>query len=206
MDKANIETRFGLIRHAETVWNRERRVQGQMDSALTPEGVRQAERWGRLLKAFPWDRLLTSDTGRALDTARRINVHLKLAVETDARLRELDWGRWANRTIEQIRAEFPHEVAEQEAAGWNFRPPGGEPRRRQLERSLQALLDAAHRWPGRDLLVVTHEGVIKCLANHLCGCEFVAGQAVCIAPYHLHRLKAEDGRLVLDGLNALPLV
>jgi probable phosphoglycerate mutase len=206
MDKANITTRFGLMRHAETVWNRERRVQGQLDSPLTRQGEQNADRWGRLLKEFPWDRILTSDTGRALATAMRLNAHLKLAIETDARLRELNWGRWTTRTISQIRAEAPQEVAAQEAAGWDFRPPGGESRRCQLERSRQALLDAARRWPGHDLLVVTHEGVIKCLAHHLCGCEFVTPEAVCIEPYHLHRLKAIDGRLALEGLNFMPLI
>ena len=206
MNTAHPATHFGLIRHAETVWNRERRVQGQMDSPLTPDGERHAERWGRLLKALRWDRILASDTGRALATAMRINVHLNLVIDTDTRLRELDWGQWTTQTIAQIRAKAPHAVADREAAGWDFRPPGGESRRSQLERSRQALLDAARRWPGRNLLVVPHRGVIKCLAHDLCGCDFVASEAVCIEPYHLHRLKALDGRLSLAGLNAMPLV
>ncbi len=205
MDHAHAITHFGLIRHAETVWNRQRRVQGQLDSPLTPDGEKAAERWGRLLQAFPWDRILSSDAGRALETAARINAHLKLDIDTDARLRELDWGQWTTQTVAQIRAHAPQAVAEQEAAGWDFRPPGGESRRCQLQRSRQALLDAARRWPGRHLLVVTHGGVIKCLVQHLCGCDFVAAEAVDIEPYHLHRLKAQDGRLALDGLNAMPL-
>jgi len=110
-------TRFGLIRHAETIWNRERRVQGQLDSPLTPAGEQQADQWGRALKLLPWNGILVSDTGRAVATATIINDHLNLSIETDPRLRELDWGRWTTRTIAQIRAEEPQEMQRQEAAG-----------------------------------------------------------------------------------------
>ena len=198
-------TRFGLIRHAETVWNRERRVQGQLDSPLTAEGAQQAERWGRALRSIPWSRILASDTGRAVATAAIINASLNLAIETDPRLRELDWGCWASRTIARIRAEDSEEVAAQEAAGWAFRPPGGESRREQMERSRQALLDAAGRWPGACILVVTHEGVIKSLAHRLCGRAYVTSDAVCLQPYHLHWLEVADGRMALAALNARPL-
>jgi probable phosphoglycerate mutase len=199
-------TRFGLIRHAETVWNRERRVQGQLDSPLTPEGEQQAERWGRALKALSWNRILASDTGRAAATAAIINAQLRLALELDPRLRELDWGRWTTRTIARIRAEDREAVEAQEAAGWEFRPPGGESRRQQMERSRQALIDAAGRWPGECILVVTHEGVIKSLAQHLSGRAFVAADAVGLHPYHLHWLAVAGGRLALAGLNAQALV
>ncbi len=198
-------TRFGLIRHAETVWNRERRVQGQMDSPLTPRGEQQAERWGRALQSFSWNLILASDTGRAVATAAIINAHLNLPIETDPRLRELDWGRWTTRTIARIRAEDLNAVAAQEAAGWEFRPPGGESRRQQLERSRQALVDAAGRWPGDCILVVTHEGVIKSLAHHLSGRAYIAAEAVCLRPYHLHWLTAAGGHVALAGLNVRAL-
>jgi broad specificity phosphatase PhoE len=97
-------TRCGLIRHAETIWNRERRVQGQLDSPLTPEGEQQAERRGRTLRSLPWNRILASDTARAVATAAIINAHLNPAIETESRLRELDWGRWSSRTLARIRA------------------------------------------------------------------------------------------------------
>jgi probable phosphoglycerate mutase len=198
-------TRFGLIRHAETVWNRERRVQGQLDSPLTPEGEQQAQRWGRALRSISWSRILASDSGRAATTAAIINAQLKLAVEMDPRLRELDWGRWSTRTISGIRAEDLDAVAAQEAAGWEFRPPGGESRRQQLERSRRALMAAAGRWPGDCILVVTHEGVIKSLAHDLCGRAYLATDAVCLQPYHLHWLTVVDGRMALAGLNARAL-
>jgi probable phosphoglycerate mutase len=198
-------TRFGLIRHAETIWNRERRVQGQLDSPLTPDGQQPADQWGRTLKPLPWDGILASDTGRAVATAAIIHVHLNLAIETDPRLRELDWGRWTSHTIARIRAEEPQEVQWQEAAGWEFQPPGGESRRRQLDRSREALLDDARRRPGDSILVVIHEGVIKALAQHLCGTGYTPADSVRIKGHHLHWLSAADGKLALAGLNAMAL-
>jgi probable phosphoglycerate mutase len=198
-------TRFGVIRHAETVWNRARRVQGQMDSPLTEDGERQAERWGRRLARISWDRILSSDTGRALETARRINTHLGRPLETDPRLRELDWGRWTGLSVAEIRSAEPGLVADQEAAGWDFMPPGGESRRRQLERSREALTDAARIWSGQSILVVTHGGTIKTLLHHVQGTGYTAADALTIEAYNLHWIGCADGALLLDQMNAIRL-
>ncbi|MGA9260566.1 MAG: histidine phosphatase family protein, partial [Desulfobacterales bacterium] len=81
-------TRFGLMRHAETVWNREKRIQGQLDSRLTAAGTRQAESWGHLLKACTWDRCICSDLARARATAAIVNRFCKVPVTCEAGLRE----------------------------------------------------------------------------------------------------------------------
>ena len=85
-------TRFGLIRHAATRWNRQRRIQGQKDSALTRDGELSAARWGRMLRQLPWHRILASDTGRAVKTAELVNGTLNLPMETDPRLRGAELG------------------------------------------------------------------------------------------------------------------
>ena len=118
-------TTFGVIRHAQTEWNRERRIQGWSDSPLTLEGERQAEGWGAHLQTMPWTLVLASDIGRALATARIVNRRLGLPLLTDHRLRELDWGQWTGKTVRQLRGEVPDIVAAQERAGWDFQAPGG---------------------------------------------------------------------------------
>jgi broad specificity phosphatase PhoE len=196
---------FGLIRHAQTVWNREKKIQGHSDSPLTTDGKRQASGWGQILSQFSWDRILASDTGRALETAERINRVLNLSLTTDDRLREQDWGRWTGKTISQIKTEEPQRVAEQVNAGWDFRPPGGEDRNRVLYRSKTALLEAAVRWPGDNLLVVTHEGVIKCIIYHLCGRKFLPTEPPLLKSYQLHRLVHDRDGLRLEAANAQAL-
>jgi probable phosphoglycerate mutase len=198
-------TTFGVIRHAETVWNREKRIQGRQDSPLTPEGEMMADRWGLALRAFHWDRILASDIGRAMATASRLNTHLQLPLEVDPRLRELDWGRWTTKTVAQLRQEEGEMVVLQERAGWDFQPPQGESRRSQLTRCCQALLEAAGRYPGDSILVVTHGGVIKCLAHGLCDSGPLAADEISAQSYRLYWVAAAAGRLSLDRLNALVL-
>jgi broad specificity phosphatase PhoE len=105
-DKSRI-TRFALLRHAETQWNREHRIQGQEDSPLTHNGESRARKWGQLLKAQPWDRIISSDSGRALSTALIINDALRVPLIQDPRLREQDWGQWTGNTMGQLRREVP---------------------------------------------------------------------------------------------------
>jgi len=205
MTGQNKITRFGLMRHAQTRWNLEKKIQGQSDSPLTADGRRQATRWGQLLKQGAWDRIIASDIERAHQTAELINVCLKISLTTDSRLREQDWGQWVGKTIAQLKTENPQELDEQVAAGWAFRPPGGEDRRHVLKRSQKALLEAAARWPASNILVVTHEGVIKSLIYHLCSRKFLATEPPIIKPYQLHILAHDPNGLRLEGLNALAL-
>jgi len=198
-------TRFGLIRHAQTVWNREKKIQGHSDSPLTPQGRLQAARWAKVLTKFAWHRLLASDAGRALKTAEIINACLNLPLIVDSRLREQDWGRWVGMTIPQIEAEASRMPDAQVNAGWGFCPPGGESRRRVLKRSQKALQEAARRYPGENLLVVAHEGVVKSLIYDLCGRKFLPGEPPILASYQLHWLVWQDERLQLEKLNALDL-
>jgi len=195
-------TCFGLLRHAETVFNREKRIQGHGDSPLTPEGRRQAAQWARVLAAFDWNRMLVSDLGRAVLTAEIINAHLNLPLVPDARLREQDWGRWSGRRIARIRRQEPEMLAVQQNAGWDFCPPEGESRRAVLSRSRRALEEAAARWAGDRLLVVTHEGVVKCLLYHLLGRKFLPSEPAVIKSGYLHRLAHTPCGLRLEVLNA----
>ena len=205
MQNQSNNIRFGLVRHAQTVWNRDKKIQGQSDSSLTADGERQAARWGQLLKHWEWDRIIASDTGRARQTAELINVCLNIPLTIDSRLREQDWGQWVGKTIAQLKTEIPQELDEQVAAGWAFCPSGGEDRRHVLKRSQKALLEAAAQWPANNILVVTHEGVIKSLIYHLRSRKFLATESPIIKPYQLHRLAHDPNGLRLEALNALAL-
>jgi len=201
----NTTTRFGLIRHAQTDWNRKKKIQGQSDSALTADGERQASSWGQRLLQFPWDRILASDAGRTLTTAERINASLKIPLETDPRLREQDWGQWVGKTIPQIQTEASRVLDGQIRAGWGFCPPGGEDRRKVSARSQEALQEAAGKWPGDHFLVVTHEGVIKSIVYYLCGRKFLPSEPRLLKSYRLHWLVFDRDGLQIEKVNALKL-
>jgi broad specificity phosphatase PhoE len=199
------KTTFGLIRHAQTDWNALKRIQGQFDTALSPRGREQVEIWVRRLQQVAFDGILTSDLTRAIQTAEILNCRLRLPIYQDSRLREQDWGCWVGQTIKGLGQETPLELARQVAAGWKFRPPGGEDRLEVFQRSSGALADWAEKLKGMSVLVVTHEGVIKCLVYRLCGRRFLPVEAPLIRARHLHWL-AHDGRtLSLDAINSLNL-
>lgn len=206
MTKDRKITRFGLVRHAETRWNRENRIQGQSDSALTDKGRNDADKWGRRLSRFSWGHLLMSDSGRAAETAAIINNHLQVPVESDPRLREQDWGRWTGRIIAQIETERADQLQQAHMRGWKFCPPGGEDRLRVWHRSHSALTEAANRWRGDTILIVTHEGVIKSLIYHLSGRHFLPDEPALIKSYHLHWLIFSNNALRIEEVNALSLL
>ncbi len=200
-----MSTRFTLVRHAVTPWNAQRRIQGQSDIPLAPEGIAQATAWAAALSGLDATLIVSSDLRRAVQTARILNEPHGLPVRPDERLREQDWGTWVGLTACDIDRDHAAELAAQAELGWDFRPPGGESRREVLARSLAALADAAVAAPDGHVLVVAHLGVVKCLLYHLLDCDFLPGQTPFVASRALHRLRLESARLSIETMNeALP--
>lgn len=142
-----------VIRHGETDWNAEGRIQGHTDRPLSPAG-RTALVGVRLPLEWGGGRCLSSPLLRAVETARLLG----LAPHPDPRLIEMAWGEWEGQRLEDLRAELGAAMVENEARGLDFRPPGGEsPRDVQTRlRPLLAGIDAP-------TIVVTHKGVLRAL-------------------------------------------
>ena len=192
-------TYFALLRHAETEWNREKRIQGQQNSILTSAGRQQAQRWGRALGRFGLECMVSSDLERATQTASLINQSLELQCLLEPRLREQDWGAWSGmKFVDLLKTD---DLKVQERMGWNFRPLQGESRLEVLERSRQALIDIAQGLEGKRILVVTHGGVMKCLLYHLHGRKFLPEESPLIEPYRLHWLSYDGERFKVYRLN-----
>ena len=192
-------TYFALLRHAETEWNREKRIQGQQDSALTSSGRQQAQRWGRALGRFRLDYIVSSDLERATQTVSLINQSLELQCSLEPRLREQDWGAWSGMKFLDLLETGDLKV--QERRGWHFRPLRGESRLEVLERSRQALMDIAHLLKGQRILVVTHGGVLKCLLYKLHGRKFLPEESPLLEPYRLHWLSYDGEGFKVYSLN-----
>ena len=121
-----------LWRHGQTIWNAERRFQGQSDIPLDETGQAQAERAARLLAALHPDRIVSSDLTRAAATAAALGRLAGLEVALDKDLRERHGGRWEGLTDSEIRTQYPVEHA-------NWTPPDGEPSSVVAERVAGAL-------------------------------------------------------------------
>jgi len=161
--------RLVLWRHGQTVWNAERRFQGQSDIPLDETGQAQAERAARLLAALRPDLIVSSDLSRAAGTAAAVARLTGLEVVPDKDLRERHGGRWEGLTDEQIRARYPVEHA-------NWDPPDGEPSAVVADRVGGALLRiadglAANQTEGASGLavVVSHGAALRLGMSRLLG-------------------------------------
>jgi probable phosphoglycerate mutase len=152
-----------LIRHAESTWNVEGRWQGQADPPLSPRGREQAEQLALQLADQDVALLVTSDLGRALETARAIARQVGLEPRQDARLRELEAGSWSGLTHAEIEARDAVALARFASGAVEARAGGGESRRDAAARAGQVLRELAGEAGGRPVAVVTHGGVVTSL-------------------------------------------
>ena len=162
--------RLLLLRHGQTTYNATRRMQGQMDTELSAEGVAQAERaaahLGRRERGI--HRIVSTDLRRAAETAEAAGRVLGIDVERDSRLRETNLGDWQGRTHGEIDGEYPGQRATwRHDATWA--PPGGETRVEVAAR-MRAVVDELlddESWPGSTVLLVAHGGAIAALTASL---------------------------------------
>ncbi len=156
-------TRFVVLRHGETFWNLEARIQGHEDSDLTPAGIAQARALAERMRVEQFDRLIASDLGRALETARHIGKATGHEVERDARIRERCFGACQGLTYGELDHQYPDVFSSVREVDPDFQVPGGETRREFHDRVKGAFEALAHENPGKRLAVVSHGGVLAML-------------------------------------------
>ena len=163
-------TRFVVVRHGETLWNLESRIQGHGDSALTAKGLEQAEAIARRLAGEAFDLLVSSDLGRALQTAQAIGRATNREVVTDTRFRERNFGCCEGLTYAELHERFPDTFGRHlQDNNPDFRMPDAETRREFYARIAGAFEALAGEHPGKSVLVVCHGGVIAALFRHIHG-------------------------------------
>lgn len=154
-------TRLCLVRHGETAWNAQGRVQGQLDVPLNAHGEAQARALAEALAGERFDAIYASDLGRVRQTAQPAAARLGLPVQLDARLRERHYGIFQAMTYAEAKERFPEDYERFRAKdpGYGFRT--GETLGAFCERSLSVvnLLIAKHE--NQQLLVFTHGGVLE---------------------------------------------
>ena len=157
------ETALIVVRHGETLWNREKRMQGTTDTPLSDVGQAQARALGKRLSGRDFSALYASDLARARETASIIAEHTGRELVVDARLRERCFGIFEGLTALEIEQRFPDEHARFVSRDPDYEVPGGECARRFAERCLGCLAEIAGRHPGEEIVVVTHGLVLDSL-------------------------------------------
>jgi len=150
-----------LLRHGQTAWNLEGRVQGQIDVPLDDTGLLQAEKVAPVLAGMRPGLVVSSDLARARVTAEKVAEAAGLDVRLDPRLREFDLGERAGSTLADYAASHADEFAAFRAGRYEV-VPGGETREDVVARFLPALDDAlAATAPGGLTVVVAHGAALK---------------------------------------------
>lgn len=164
----NLGSTVYLARHGETEWNRARRRQGQLDSPLTTAGVAQAAENASLLDGRGIDVVFASPLGRATRTASIIAGVLDRPVVVVSDLAEIDHGRFAGLTNDEIRSSCPGALEARANDRYEWRFPDGESYADADRRAGRALELIASRHPQRPLLV-SHEMIGRMLLKQLAG-------------------------------------
>ena len=196
--------KFGLIRHAMTQWNFEKKIQGREDIDLNFQGVEQAHLFAKLLIKEKFDKIFSSTMIRARHTAEIISKIIKVDIEYSSDLREQDFGEWEGEKISDLRKSNPNQVEIQESKGWLFTPPGGESRNNVLKRNFKAIEYAAKKFDNRYILIVTHSSVIKTLIYKVLNRKFIPEESSVLKNYHLHQL-SYDNNIAIEKLNSIDL-
>ena len=193
-------TRILAIRHGETDWNLDNRIQGQLDIGLNATGRQQAARLARALGAGePILALHASDLSRARDTAAAIGHAVGRPVSLHAGLRERDFGDFQGLRFTDIEARWPDAAQRWRRREPDWAPPGGESLRSMRDRVLATVeaLGAAHA--GELIVLVAHGGVLDLLYRAATGLDLQAARTWQLANTGVNRLLWTPQGLSLVG-------
>jgi probable phosphoglycerate mutase len=192
-------TRIIAVRHGETVWNAEMRMQGQLDTALSERGRWQAARAAEALAGEGIETIVASDLARAYDTAAAIAAVLGLPITTDSGLRERSFGLFEGHTYAEIDARWPDAAARWRRHEPAFGPDGGETLIDFSARAVAAVTRIAAAARGRTTLVVSHGGVLDCLYRAASGLDLGASRSWDLGNAAINRLLYTGERFTLVG-------
>jgi probable phosphoglycerate mutase len=153
-------TRVVAVRHGETTWNAEMRMQGQLDTPLSARGRWQAGRAAESLADAGIEAIFASDLERAYDTAQALAARLGLPITTDVGLRERSFGIFQGHLYAEIDLRWPDEAARWRHHDPDFGPEGGETLREFSARAVAACTRIAAASPAARSRIVTHGGVL----------------------------------------------
>lgn len=190
-----------MLRHGETLWNREGKMQGQADVELSEHGREQARSAADELAQYAFDAVWSSPLSRALETARTVASAQGLDVHVDARLGEINMGSWAGKTWAEVTKAHP-EWVERLRAGEDFRrSESGETAEEMARRGLLALHDIAAQHPDQTVLVATHGFFTRVTVASLLGLSGFGRGLGTMSNAHWAELRHDDAGWTLLGYN-----
>jgi probable phosphoglycerate mutase len=156
-----------IIRHGETEWNAAHRFQGHGDSPLNETGRRQVAALGRRMQAIQFDTLVSSDLGRAQETASIISGCTGHTVQLDRRLRERNYGVLEGLTVPQITEQYAEVLDQFNKDDPEYVLPGGESHRQHYQRNVAFFDEFLSGRFGTNVAAVAHGGLLDSIFRYV---------------------------------------
>jgi probable phosphoglycerate mutase len=181
-----------MVRHSETEFNKERRLQGFLDSPLTKQCREHARQIAGALKKRKFDFIYSSDLGRALTTAQIIKDDLNFSdkIKTSKSIREVNMGKLGGQLHHDVVAKYP------EFMTLNFVNPGGESFKKLQQRVIRFLHNLEKKHGGKTILIVTHSSCVRiaiCLFKNL---DFGKNLMMPISHTYVGKFVLDKGKLI----------
>ncbi|MDB5801025.1 MAG: Phosphoglycerate mutase [Rhodocyclales bacterium] len=189
------------MRHGETDWNVERRLQGHEDIPLNATGVLQARALAAALSAARFDAIYSSDLTRALHTAEQVGTRLGVPVTVLPAIRERNFGVFQGLTRHEAELRFPEMQAKVTSREPDFIPPEGESLRQCFERIARVLDSLADSHDGQTILLIAHGGVLDAARRFVTGMPLNAPRDFELGNAALNWLARVDGLWALENWN-----
>ena len=156
-----------LIRHGQTNWNEERRVQGQSESQLTELGIQQARQVGEKIRDLKFDKIFCSSSLRTKQTAEHAFAHLDQAITYLDSLREIFLGPWEGKLYNDIEKEQPDSYRHFWEEPHLFAVEGAETFFQMQKRGMDAISEIGKQSPQQRVAVISHGAIIKSILAHI---------------------------------------
>ncbi len=163
-------TKFILVRHGQTEWNKQGIYTGQSDIPLNDTGRNQAKAVAVGIQPIKPDRIFTSDLIRAAETARSIQNEVAVPLIKDKRLREIHQGEWEGLHVDEIKRLFTEKFMQRNGDPLNVAPPGGETIGQVYQRVSDFLYETITKYPQDKIVIVAHGvvlAIITIISEHI---------------------------------------
>ena len=190
------KTEIILIRHGETEWNSQKRMQGHSNSDLSSVGQAQIQALGQWMKNVPFDHIYSSDSLRAKQTAEAITQFSGNELKIDLRLREKNLGVFEGLTSEEARERHPEVFGLFKTAGSKYVIDEGESTQQLQDRALEIVDEIRIKHLEERVLLVTHGGFIRVVMKHSLGLSLEKPTRFLIRNTGVFRLVWEDKWIV----------
>ena len=194
--------RIFLIRHGETEWNRQNRLQGDSDIHLSPEGFHQAKSLADHVPFQHVDAIYSSDLTRAVTTAEILAERFNLTVNEMPELRETNFGDWEGRFISELAAEFPKEFGRFFTDPERCHPPHGETFLESQARAMIGIREIISKHDNQNIVVVTHGAVIRLILGAALDMPIHKMWAIAQFNMALNVLRVDDGDMTVELMNS----